>query len=164
MRLGIAEVDEHATAHVLGDKPGEAGSRVRDAAVVGADDLAQILGIVARRQRRRANKIAEHHRQLAPLRLARDWRSRSRCRWCFGGAERADSIEQPAAMADGCDPKLAQILRRQPAQVLSVDVVVAERGRILFQPEAAQPSGHIHSRRLGGASLPGLSIAMWRVV
>ena len=40
-------------------------------------------------------------------------------------------------MAYGCDPKLAQILRRQPAQDLSVDVVVAERGRILFQPEAA---------------------------
>jgi hypothetical protein len=69
MRLGIAEINEHAVAHVLGDKAGEAGDRVGDAAVVGADDLAQILGIKAGRQRRRTNQIAEHHRQLPPLGL-----------------------------------------------------------------------------------------------
>jgi hypothetical protein len=28
--------------------------------VIGADDLAQILGIIVRRQRRRAHQIAEH--------------------------------------------------------------------------------------------------------
>ena len=68
VRLGIAEIDQHPVAHVLGDKPGEADNGVGDAAVIGADDLAQILWIVARRQRRRADQIAEHHGQLAPLR------------------------------------------------------------------------------------------------
>ena len=69
MRLGIAKIDQHPIAHVFGDKPGEAGDRVGNAAVIGADDLTQILGIEARRQRRRANQIAEHHRQLPPLGL-----------------------------------------------------------------------------------------------
>src|SRR4029077_2049072 len=67
MRLGIAEIDQHAVAHIFGDKTVKAGDGVGDAAVVGADDLAQILGIEARRQRRRTDQIAEHHRQLPPL-------------------------------------------------------------------------------------------------
>src|SRR6516225_273279 len=69
MRLRIAEIDEHTVAHILGDKAAKAGDDVGDAAMVGADDLAQILGIEARRQRRRTDQIAEHHRQLPPLGL-----------------------------------------------------------------------------------------------
>jgi hypothetical protein len=69
MRLGIAEINQHAVAHILGDKTAKAANGVGDAAVVGTDDLAQILGIEARRQRRRADQVAEHHRQLPPLRL-----------------------------------------------------------------------------------------------
>jgi len=61
MRLRIAEINQHAIAHILGDKTAKAADGVGDAAVVGADDLAQILGIEARRQRRRTNQIAEHH-------------------------------------------------------------------------------------------------------
>ena len=67
MRLGIAEINQHAVAHILGDKTAKAGDGVGDAAMVGADDLAQILGIEARRQRRRTDQVAEHHRQLPPL-------------------------------------------------------------------------------------------------
>jgi hypothetical protein len=66
VRLRVAEVDEHAVAHVFGDEAGEAGNGVGDAAVVGADDLAQILGIEPRRQRRRADQIAERTRGARP--------------------------------------------------------------------------------------------------
>ena len=69
MRLWIAEIDQHAVAHILGDKTPKAADGVGDAAMVGADDLAQILGIEARGQRCRADQVAEHHRQLAPLGL-----------------------------------------------------------------------------------------------
>jgi len=41
-------------------------------------------------------------------------------------------------------PQLAQVLSREAAQNLLIDVVVAERGHISFEPEAAQPLGHIH--------------------
>jgi hypothetical protein len=59
MRLGIAEINEHAVAHILGDKAAKPTDGVGNAAMVGADDLAQILGIEARRQRRRADQVAE---------------------------------------------------------------------------------------------------------
>jgi hypothetical protein len=42
---------------------------VGDTAMISADYLAQILGIEAGGQRRRAGEVAERHRQLAPLRL-----------------------------------------------------------------------------------------------
>ena len=55
MRLRVAEINEHAVAHILRDKTAKAADGVGDTAMVGADDLAQILGIEARRQRRRAD-------------------------------------------------------------------------------------------------------------
>ena len=64
VRLRVAEIDQHPVAHVLGDKAVEAGDRLGDRAVVGADDLAQVLGVEPRRERGRADQIAEHHREL----------------------------------------------------------------------------------------------------
>ena len=103
VRLGIAEIDQHAVAHVFGDKTGEAGDRVGDAMVIGADDFAQILGIEAPRQRRRADQIAEHYRQLATLSFNGD-RSSGAFRLC-GGLRRVttkgrDRRQHPAAMSD----------------------------------------------------------------
>jgi hypothetical protein len=79
MRLRIAEIDQDAIAHIFGDKAAIAADVVGDAAMAGADDLAQILGIEARRQRRRTNQVAKHHRQLASLGLGCGVR-RGRCR------------------------------------------------------------------------------------
>jgi len=45
MRSRIAEIDQHAVAHILSDKAVEATNRIGDAAVVGADQLAQILRV-----------------------------------------------------------------------------------------------------------------------
>jgi hypothetical protein len=50
MRLGIAEIDQHAVAHILGDKTAKAGEGVGDAAMVGAvsraiDCLTASLGL-----------------------------------------------------------------------------------------------------------------------
>ena len=60
VRLGIAEINEHTVAHAFRNKSGKAAHRIGDAAMIGAHDLAQILGIEARRQRRRADQIAKH--------------------------------------------------------------------------------------------------------
>jgi hypothetical protein len=149
MCLRIAEIDQHSVAHVFRDKTVEPGNRLCDAAVIRADQLAQILGVKPRRQRRRADQIAEHHAQLAALdlhphpSLPRKRRKRGRDR---EGAERGNGVEQSAAMANRGDPKLAKVLGRQPAQYFPVNVVVAERGLILLEPEAAQPFAYIHSR------------------
>ena len=62
MRLRIAEINQHPVAHVLGDKAVKAADRLGDSAVVIPDQLAQILGIMTGRERRRADEVAEHHR------------------------------------------------------------------------------------------------------
>jgi hypothetical protein len=74
MCCGIAEVHEHPIAHVLGDEGIEAANGLGNAVVVRADYVAQVLGIQARGERRRADE-AKHHRQLPPL------GGRSRLRW-----------------------------------------------------------------------------------
>jgi hypothetical protein len=67
MRLRVAEINQHAVAHVFGDKAVEPDDDLGDGAVIGGDDLAQILGIEPRRERGRADQIAEHHRKLPAL-------------------------------------------------------------------------------------------------
>ena len=65
--LGIAEIGEHAVAHVFGDEAAVALDQRRAAAMIGADDLAHILGIEPRRHRGRADEVAEHHGELTAL-------------------------------------------------------------------------------------------------
>jgi hypothetical protein len=45
MRLRISEIDQHAVAHVFGDKAVKAADRRGDSAVIISDQLAQILGV-----------------------------------------------------------------------------------------------------------------------
>ena len=66
MRPQIAEIDQHPVAHELGDKAVVARDDAGNSILIGADLLAQFLGVEPRRQRRRADEIAEHHRQLPP--------------------------------------------------------------------------------------------------
>ena len=63
----IAEIGEHPVAHVFRDKPADAFDNRGDAAVIGANDRAQVLRVEPRRKCRRADEITEHHRQLPPF-------------------------------------------------------------------------------------------------
>jgi hypothetical protein len=51
----VAEIGEHTVAHVFCDEPFEAPDDISDSAMVRSEDLAQIFGIKARRERRRAD-------------------------------------------------------------------------------------------------------------
>ena len=119
--------------------------------MIGAEDLAQILGIEARRQRRRADQIAEHHGQLAPLSRGGD---RSRLGCCLGdglwssAAKRGDRRQQLAPMPDRRDAEPGQIIGRQFGQDLGVDVAGREGRRILPETEPAQPVGDINGHCL----------------
>ena len=119
-----------AVAHIFGDKAVEPGDHLGDGAVIGADDLAQILRIEPRRQRRRADEVAEHHRQLPAFGLGAELgyrgapSSRSNGRL---GAERDDGGEQLAAVADRGHAKADQVVGRQLPQYLGVDIVIKER-------------------------------------
>jgi len=74
MRLWIAEIHQDAVAHVAGDKPAKALDNLCDAAMVGADDPAQILGIEPRGKLGRTDQIAKHHRQLTAFGFRSHWR------------------------------------------------------------------------------------------
>ena len=50
MRLRIAEIDEHAIAHVLRDEAAEAAHGVRDALLISGNNLAKVFRVHACRQ------------------------------------------------------------------------------------------------------------------
>ena len=70
VRLGIAEISEHAVAHELGEETVEARDDAGAGVLVLPDQRPEILGIEPARQRGRADEIGEQHRDLAPLGLA----------------------------------------------------------------------------------------------
>ena len=84
MRPRVAEIDQNAVTHVLGDKAIELGDHFGDGAVVGADQLPQILRIKPRCERRRADEIGKHHRQLAAFGVGGSRCIRGRRRHCGG--------------------------------------------------------------------------------
>src|SRR5215831_20499665 len=101
VRLWVAEVAEHAVAHVFRDKPAGLGDLLGAAAVVCADDLAHVLGVEAGRECGGADEIAEHNGELATfgavarclLRTGRGPDRRRRCR-----RERSDRLQQPLSV------------------------------------------------------------------
>ena len=145
MRLRVAEIDQNAIAHVLGDKAIEAPDGIRDGAVICADDLAQILGIEPRRQRHRADQIAEHDGELSAFGFAGGGRRRA----CCCGAEGSDRVEQPPAMPDQGDAEILQILGRQAWQDPLVDLVLAEDRHIALKAQILQPRRYVHAVILG---------------
>jgi hypothetical protein len=112
MRLWVTEIDQHAVAHVLGDKAVEAPDDIDHGAMVSGDDVAQILGIEPRRQFGRADEVAEHHRQLPAFGV-------DLCRCTRGGrrhhdgrnrhAEAGNRVEQLAPVADRGHPDADQV-------------------------------------------------------
>jgi hypothetical protein len=113
--------------------------------------LAQLFGIEPRRQRRRTDQVAEHHRQLPALGrrlrlpLSAGWRCRGRRNVILGGAQRPNGSDQPFAVPHR-HPKLFEVGVGQLGQDLMVDVVLAEYRCVLFEAELPQPLGDIHRR------------------
>jgi hypothetical protein len=99
MRLRIAEIGQHAIAHVLRDEAPGLGDHPGAAAMIGADDLPHVFGIEPRRERGRAHEVAEHDGELAP----------------FGrrGARRG---RRPGRGGGSCCPGCAQRLAAFPAK------------------------------------------------
>src|SRR6516165_11653692 len=110
MRLRIAEINQHAVAHKPGDEAVEPGDDFRDGAVISSDDLAQILGIEARRECGRANQVAKHHCKLPTFGLGlRRYNGGCGSHGYVGRgrSELRDSVNQPAAVADRLYAELA---------------------------------------------------------
>ena len=67
MRCRIAEVNQHTVAHISGDEAPEAAHGLGDAPLIGRNDLAQVLRVHTGGERRRTDKVREHHGDLAAL-------------------------------------------------------------------------------------------------
>ena len=110
--------------------------------MIRGDDLAQILGIEARRKLGRADQIAEHHRQLPAL---GSWYGRRSLCCSIGYAVRCgDRLEQLASMAPEHHAEIPEILRRELGQRLPIDLVVAEGGFVSLETQAPQPHCYVH--------------------
>ncbi len=121
MRPRIAEISEHPITHEFGDKAVIARDDAGTGVLIGADLLAQFLGVEPRRQRRRADEIAEHHRQLPPLGGVLRLRA-GRCggrRRCLGGGQTGDGFEETLAVPER-HTKLLEVDLRQLRQGLRV--------------------------------------------
>ena len=158
MGLRIAEVDEHAVAHVFGHEAVEAAHGLGDAFLIGRNDLAQVLRVHAGGECRRADKVREHHRDLAALGavFGRDARGtglgRHVNRGRLGGArlvaQSSDCFEQYPAMPNRTDADFLQVLLRQARKDPFVNLVLAECRLILFEAEAPQPTSDVHDSAL----------------
>ena len=89
MRAGKAEIGEHAVAHEFCDETVITRYRSRAGVLIGTDDLAHVLGIEPRRQRGRADQIAEHDGELSPFCRVVD-------RWVGEGGCEAQALGQRA--------------------------------------------------------------------
>ncbi len=67
MGLRIAEIGEHTVAQVSRDETIGLGDDFGATSVIGTDDLLQILWVEPGRERRRADEVTEHDRNLAAL-------------------------------------------------------------------------------------------------
>ncbi len=80
VRARVAEIDEEPVTEVLRDVAFVARDDLGAHALIGAHVVAQLLGIEAARERGRADEVAEHHGDLAPLGVARGLGSARRVR------------------------------------------------------------------------------------
>ena len=148
MRPRIAEIGQHPVAHEFGDKAVIARDDAGNGVLIGADLLAQFLGVEPGRQRRRADEIAEHHRQLPPLGLGRRLSSGRGQRRIRSGTctsrQCGDGVDKEAPVADCGDAELFQILGGQLRQYPQVDLVLAESLLVSLQPEPPQPAPNVH--------------------
>ncbi len=125
MRPRIAEIGQDAIAEEAGDVAAEAVDHRSADILIGANDLAQLLGIELERQGGRADQIAEQDRELPPLGALRRDRRRARphglaCRRC--GRQRRDRLAQPDPIADR-EPQIGQVALAEVGQNVEGDVM-----------------------------------------
>ncbi len=149
IRPRIAEICEHAVAHVSGNETARLLGLLGTAAVVRADDFPQVLRIEPCRECSRADKIGEHDRELTSLGLG----PRSR------RGPRSDLIEfrnraqYLPAMAER-DTDFFEVMVGQIAQNAWINVVLGEALRVLPQATLLEPLRNLlhwlHRHLVGG--------------
>ena len=151
--VGQLEIGEHAVAQELADVPAEARYLAGGGVLVGAEDIAHLLGVEARGKPGRADEVAEQDGELPALRLRRSAPTGGlRFRGGVGspvrrGFEGGDGVQEPAPMADNGDAEVPEVIGREARQELGVNLVGVERLCIALQPQVPEP-GRAVSRQV----------------
>ena len=104
-------------------------------------------------------KSQNKHGKMTPLGLGGN-RRRGRSHGAVAPpVQRGDRIEQPPAVADQRHPEILQILGGQTGQYARVNLIVAERRRVLSKPQIAQPVADIHRAIVAPFAAPGYPAA-----
>ena len=141
MGLRIAEIDQHAVAHVFRHEAAEAANRLGDAFLIGRNDLAQVLGVHAGGERRRPDQVREHHRDLPALGgvLSLWLHSGGRLRYCRRSTTKlADRREHFPSMPEQ-DADVFEILIGQMAKRRDIDPILGKALRVLGHAERFEP-------------------------
>ena len=150
MRLRITEIGQHAVTEIFCNKATRAGDHLGATAVIGTDDVAQLLRIEPRRQCSGTDEVGEHDRELAAFGSRSFGAGAVGLDRMFGGltpgfsSQRGDRIEENAAMADRRHAEVSEVLGGQLGQACLIDRVFPECLPVAFQAEVAQPGRDIH--------------------
>jgi hypothetical protein len=147
MGLRIAKVHEDAVAQILCHEPIEAVHNLGDAFVIGRNNLAQVLWVHAGGERRRTDKVREHHRDLLALRGVCGWASGrdGRCetgRLCTQ-SKRTNGFQELETSTTR-KTHLAKMILREIVQDVGVDRILAEYRLVLCEAKAPQPTSEVH--------------------
>jgi hypothetical protein len=138
VRLWVAEIGEHSVTHIFRDDPSSLGDLLGAAAVICSDDLAHVLWVETRRERGRADEIAEHHGKLATFGGVSQGRSGGDGGVADTrdgrGAEGGNGLEQPLAVPER-QAELFKVALTQLRQHFAVDRVLAEHRLVLVEAE-----------------------------
>lgn len=139
MGAGIAEIDEYSVP----DKPGYpaiiSGNDACAGRAVGPDHFPHNFGIETRRERSRADQVAKHNGEVAPLGVMR------RSRRCDqrGWIEVGDSTQHFTAMAKQ-DFELIEVLVHQFGKDVNVDPILGKTLCVLPKPQLLEPLRNLH--------------------
>ena len=138
VRAGKAEGRQNPVAKEFRDKAVIARQHARAGVLIGMEDLTHVLGIEPGRQRGRADEIAEHDGELAPLGGVGAGRRGGR------GIQRLDCGHDLAPMADGGDAEILEVVQRQFRQHRAIDGIVSERRLVLPEAKRPEPAPDVH--------------------
>jgi hypothetical protein len=127
----------------------EPGYCCRGFVEIGVDEVAPVLGVELRRESRRTDQIAEHHRDRPTFGVGTE-RSRGRRRGGGGLLGRCvtqsrDRFDEALAVPER-NAELLEIGFGQLRQDFRVDLVLAEGRFVLAEADPLQPLADVHGR------------------
>ncbi len=153
----ISEVGQNAVTHVPGHVAAELPDPLRADILVGPIDLAHVLGVERLREGRRADHVAEHHRELAALPFLGALHLRGSLLHGLGRGghvlcELRNRLLKNPAVAE-LEPELFQIVLGQRTERAEIDRVLRKDALVLTEPERLEPLADIGDRGLRGYHL-----------